>query len=129
MELCFRSVRQEQMFSSRKLKLTSFVTSNNQTWQSRRNGDRFTMETREILDVAADNDVEDEDETAELDMGEVLSSTGNPEDIITIEDSISDNESVNSDPTSRNNSILSESSSSKRGRRKSRLAANFSSNE
>ena len=127
MELCFRSVRQEQMFSSRKLKLTSFVTSNNQTWQSRRNGDRFTMETREILDVAADNDVEDE--TAELDMGEVLSSTGNPEDIITIEDSISDNESVNSDRTSRNNSILSESSSSKRGRRKSRLAANFSSNE
>ena len=119
-----RSLRQEQLFKSRKLKLTSFVNTKTQTWQGRRDGDKHTMETRrehEIHDV--DDDGCEKNESVEY-------STNTPGDIITIEESMSEAESV---PADLNNSILSVSSStsntSGRGRRKSRLAANFSGNE
>ena len=113
-----KSLRQEQLFKSRKLKLTSFVNTKTQTWQGRIEGDKYTMEIRHEQDIPAVDD-----EGCEY-------STNTPGEIITIEDSMSEAESM---PADLNTSILSVSSStsntSGRGRRKSRLAANFSGNE
>eukprot|EP00090_Calanus_glacialis_P038632 TRINITY_DN6735_c0_g1_i1.p1 TRINITY_DN6735_c0_g1~~TRINITY_DN6735_c0_g1_i1.p1 ORF type:complete len:241 (+),score=68.38 TRINITY_DN6735_c0_g1_i1:97-723(+) len=119
-----KSLRQEQLFKSRKLKLTSFVNTKTQTWQGRSEGDKYTMETRHGQDIpAVDDDGSEKNENIEY-------STNTPGDIITIEDSMSEAESM---PADLNTSILSvnstTSNTSGRGRRKSRLAANFSGNE
>ena len=109
------------MFKSRKLKLTSFVNTKTQTWQGCREDDKYTMETRHEQDIAPSEDVVVERNA------EVQYSMNTPGDIITIEDSMSEAESLTSDL---NCSIPSGiSSTSTRGRRKSRLAANFSGNE
>ena len=119
-----KSLRQEQLFKSRKLKLTSFVNTKTQTWQGRSEGDKYTMETSHGQDIpAVDDDGSEKNENIEY-------STNTPGDIITIEDSMSEAESM---PADLNTSILSvnstTSNTSGRGRRKSRLAANFSGNE
>ena len=124
MSPALKSLRQEQLFKSRKLKLTSFVNTKTQTWQGRSEGDKNTMETRHEQDIpAVADDGCEKNENVEY-------STNSPGDIITIEDSMSEAESM---PADLNTSILSVSSStsntSGRGRRKSRLAANFSGNE
>jgi hypothetical protein len=82
------------------------------------------METRHEQDIpAVDDDGCEPNESVEY-------STNTPGDIITIEDSMSEAESM---PADLNTSIISVSSNtsntSGRGRRKSRLAANFSGNE
>ena len=115
-----KSLRQEQMFKSRKLKLTSFVNTKTQTWQGCREGDKYTMETRHEQDTPSEGASGERN-------AEVHYSMNTPGDIITIEDSMSEAESLASDLNSTIQSGISKTSS--RGRRKSRLAANFSGNE
>ena len=119
-----RSLRQEQLFKSRKLKLTSFVNTKTQTWQGHSEGNKYTMGTTHGQDISADghDGIENNEDV------QFRSSTSG--DIITIEESMSEAESLSVDL---NNSIVSASSNtsstSKRGLKKSRLAANFSGNE
>eukprot|EP00092_Neocalanus_flemingeri_P020179 GFUD01021849.1.p1 GENE.GFUD01021849.1~~GFUD01021849.1.p1 ORF type:complete len:408 (+),score=105.75 GFUD01021849.1:138-1226(+) len=114
-----KSLRQEQMFKSRKLKLTSFVNTKTQTWQGE--GKKNSMNTRHEEEMVPSEDVIVERHE------DILYSTNTPGDIITIEDSVSEVESL---ATDLNCSVRSGiSSTSSRGRRKSRLAANFDGND
>ena len=79
------------------------------------------METRHKQDITPMDD-------ASVEMNaDVQYSTNTPGDIITIEDSMSEAESLASDLNNSIHSVVSTTSS--RGRKKSRLAANFSGNE
>jgi len=115
-----KSLRQEQMFKSRKLKLTSFVNTKTQTWQGRREDDKYSMETRNEQGTVPSEDIKERN-------AEIVYSANTPGDIVTIEESMSEAESMASDV---NYSVQSGVPSTRgRGRRKSRLAANFSGSE
>jgi len=111
-----RSLRQEHLFKSRKLRLTSFVNTRTQTWHGDSGEDNFVVESlngdQDILNIENDGDVLADD---------IHLSTGDPADIITIEETASEDESPATDSNSNNQAVISSS----RGRRKSRLAANF----
>ena len=79
-----KSLWQEQMFKSRKLKLTSFVNTKTQTWQGWSEGDKYTMETRQEQDIPPTDDPSVERNA------DVQYSMSTPGDIITIEDSMSE---------------------------------------
>ena len=53
-----KSLRQEQLFKSRKLKLTSFVNKKTQTWQGRSESGKYTMDTRHEETAVVDDGCE-----------------------------------------------------------------------
>ena len=113
-----KSLRQEQLFKSKKLKLTSFVNTKTQVWKCQNEGGKYTMGTAYDQDIPVVGD-DGLDNTEDLQF-----SSNTSGDIITIEDSLSEAESSVADQNS-----SSTSTTSRRGRKKSRLAANFSGTE